>query len=250
MDSSDPSIMTGTVNGNGWSADLGARIASPAKSTPFAGKYTLILPGPADGDPAVPQGDGYAAATVSSKGSLKVAGALGDGTKFTQSITVSQDGSWPLFFTRKGQQILGFLDITGLSDGDGGQLTWTKSATSGKLFPDAFSLQIDVLGSEFETPASSIPILNFSDGVITLTGGDLSSDLANPITIDAKNRITSETDLKATLNKTSGLFSGTVLNPDTKRRIKFNGAILQNANTGSGFFLGTDQSGRVTLEPQ
>jgi len=238
------------VSGDGWSADLSAHSAATGRSSTFAGRYTLVFPSASNGDPAVPQGDGYAAATVNSKGSVSLAGALPDGTKLTQSVALSPNGDWPFYVSRKGQQILGFLNVAEIKEGggDGGQLTWSKPANSDRFFPNAFSLQIDVLASEFERPASSVPILNFSDGVITLTGGNLSSDLSSPVTIGSNNKVTSGGGLKATLNKTSGLFSGSAM--VNGRRIKFNGALLQDQDMGSGFFLGIDSSGRVTLEPR
>jgi hypothetical protein len=45
------------------------------------------------------------------------------------------------------------------------------------------------------------------------------------------------------------LFTGKLYPPDTATAIRFKGALLQKSGFGSGFFLGTNQSGRVLLQP-
>jgi hypothetical protein len=52
------------------------------------------------------------------------------------------------------------------------------------------------------------------------------------------------------ISKSSGMFSGSVLPPDSRKAISFKGALLQNQKVGSGFFLGTNESGRVLLQGQ
>ena len=63
----------------------------------------------------------------------------------------------------------------------------------------------------------------------------------------------SENTNKLTLktNKTTGVISGSFANPDDpKQTIKFNGVILQGQTNAQGYFLGTNQSGTFTLDPQ
>jgi hypothetical protein len=54
---------------------------------------------------------------------------------------------------------------------------------------------------------------------------------------------------KLTVRTSSGLFHGSVINPETGKPITVNGIVLQNQNFGAGFFLGTNQSGSVLLSP-
>src|SRR5207248_6361902 len=100
LDVTDGSRITGTISDGTWVAEFTAnRAAFNARTSPapFAGKYTVILPGPADGNSQTPQGDSYGSLTVDQAGRVRFRGALADGTKLTQSTTISQDGQWPLY---------------------------------------------------------------------------------------------------------------------------------------------------------
>lgn len=65
----------------------------------------------------------------------------------------------------------------------------------------------------------------------------------------SENKVTNLGTNKLTLsiNKSSGLFSGSVTPPGARASIPFKGATDKNRNQGWGFFLGTNQSGRVRL---
>jgi hypothetical protein len=95
-------------------------------------------------------------------------------------------------------------------------------------------------------------MLNFSDATLSLSGGNLESDISNPVMINAKNKVKNEGDLKLTLKLApgSGLFHGMVKNPGGHGKIRFGGAILQSQNIGSGYFLNAGQSGGVSLQPR
>jgi hypothetical protein len=51
------------------------------------------------------------------------------------------------------------------------------------------------------------------------------------------------------LSASKGTSKGTLVNPPSKSKIPFNGVFLQNQDFGSGYFLGTSQSGRVYFGP-
>jgi len=51
--------------------------------------------------------------------------------------------------------------------------------------------------------------------------------------------------LKLAITTSSGLFKGTVADPNTGKTISANGVVLQKQNFGGGFFTGTNQTGRV-----
>jgi hypothetical protein len=55
--------------------------------------------------------------------------------------------------------------------------------------------------------------------------------------------------LTVTITSASGLFSGSIGVPGSGKTVAFTGVVLQKQNIGSGFFLGTNQSGRVLLSP-
>jgi hypothetical protein len=147
----DNSTITGVVSGDSWVANLTAYEEAFNKRTnaaPFAGKYSLTFPGPGDGDPTLPQNDGNGTVTVNSTGQVKFKGVLGDGTKISQSATVSQDGNWPFYVPlyKQGGQIMGWLNFGG-SD-IGGQTSWIKLPNArDKTFPDGFDLNPVATGS-------------------------------------------------------------------------------------------------------
>jgi hypothetical protein len=53
--------------------------------------------------------------------------------------------------------------------------------------------------------------------------------------------------LTMTLSLPSGTFSGSVQIPGTTQNTSFKGAVLQGNAEGYGYFMGTNQSGRVFL---
>ena len=59
----------------------------------------------------------------------------------------------------------------------------------------------------------------------------------------------SSNKLTITLALPTGLFTGSVMVPNSGKVITFNGALLQKLNSGYGCFLGTNQSGEVLLHP-
>ena len=79
----------------------------------------------------------------------------------------------------------------------------------------------------------------------------LSATRTNLLFISDQNKLTISDDssLKLTLTPSSGLFQGSVLNSDTGKSLKFQGALLQDMNLGLGYFLNGDQSGLIYLGP-
>ena len=56
--------------------------------------------------------------------------------------------------------------------------------------------------------------------------------------------------LTLTFTAATGAFSGTFINPVTSVKTAFSGVVLQNTQTGAGFFLGSSDSGTVEVAPQ
>lgn len=85
---------------------------------------------------------------------------------------------------------------------------------------------------------------------LTLEGGNLSRTVTSQITLNANNQANDASGKKVNLTFTpaTGLFSGSVPNPDAPRKtVSFNGVVLQSQTNGWGYFLGTNQSGQVFL---
>ncbi len=246
----------GTVSDGTWTADLQANLAvfESGNPAPFAGYYTIVFPGmgPA-GDPDIPHGAGYGTVTVDQVGRIRLKGALADGSKLSQSATVSQDGRWPLYISLyKGQgQLLGWLNFENPNGEDlSGSVSWIKPANAkAKYYPAGFNLTVPANGSAYNSLAS--PLLNFSSGVVTFSGGNLTENIVCAVTLETNNKVIdlSSNGLKLSLKSPQGLFKGSVVDPATGKPIRFNGVLLQEQNFGAGFFLGTDLSGQVLFGP-
>jgi hypothetical protein len=246
----------GTVSDGTWTAALVANrsVFSSSHSCPFAGKYTFIIPGDTSGSPSV--GDGYATATVSSRGTVTVAGSLADGTRFTEASTVAKDGQWPLYVAlySRGGSILGWLTFADTGSDDlSGSLNWIKPAMPrARYYPGGFTITTEISGSHYTPPGSGQTILNFSDAMLALNTGDASDTVTNHVTIGARNTVTDVGSNKRILTFTpsTGLFRGAMINSANSAKVSFTGVILQRQQFGAGYFLKTDQSsGQVLLLP-
>ncbi len=259
LDNSDSGSVSGTVSDGSWIADLAAYPAvfnARTNPAPGAGKYTLILPGGPGGNTQIPQGDGFGALNINASGVVKFSGSLADGTKTTVTASLSENGQWPLYLSLyQGQgQVLGWLNFSFLPARDlGGQLSWIKLSNSKSTFySEGFEMNIAARGSAYEEPAKNFPVINFSDGQLILSDGSLTANLVNDLTVHTNNKITNldSNALSLTIIPSSGLFRGKVLNPEDDKIINFQGAVLQDENVGSGYFLKGNQSGKVRFAPR
>jgi hypothetical protein len=147
----DNKSISGTITGTSWSASFVANrntFKPKSNPAPFAGTYTVQIPGANDGNPDNPQNNGSGTVTVNTSGALKFKGSLGDGTKVTESAETSDSGDWPLFISLYGRQgeIMGWLNFNG--SGITGQPTWIKEANpKSKSFKNGFTLTPTVTGS-------------------------------------------------------------------------------------------------------
>jgi len=253
--------ITGTVSDGSFTSDLTANrstfnaVTNPA--TEFQGYYTLLFePGSTNAD--FPQGNGYGLVSVKAGGKIKLNGKLADGTKITQTGTVSDDGSWPVYipFIKKQGLLSGWLtftNIVGVSDLSG-TLAWTKPP-SARLYPDGFTGTVTAVGALYTKPPAGTPALTVSNStcnvLFTAGGGNLSTVVSNSLTLNAANKLSAcvPDGSQYKIVRASGLFTGNFRNPATGKRTKFKGVLLQRQNLGAGFFIGTNLTGSVTLVP-
>jgi hypothetical protein len=221
-------------------------------ATTFAGKYTLAFSGSTD-PASSPQGNGCGAVTVSTAGAVTFKGRLGEGTPVTQKGLIEANGQWAFYVPlhKGGGSILGWLTLadTGSSDVSG-LLLWTKPAgVTGSLYPTGFVSDVTTIGSRYVAPASGSRALNLSNSVIRLEGGNLAAPLTQDVFLNEFNKVTllstGTNHLAISLSTSSGLISGSFINPQTLKKSLIKGALLQKQNFGSGYFLGTNQSGSV-----
>jgi len=265
--------LSGELSNSQFVAELQANrkvFASTNPAPQSAFRYTVSIPG-SDDSTTAPGGSGYGTVTVNNSGNLQFSGTLGDGTKVSQGTFVSADGQWPLYSTLYSQKgsILGFLTFTNEPTDDlSGLVNWFKPPVpNSKLYPGGFTIETNAFGSIYSF-FKGIPVLNFSPviiengvvvpnfgagpGQVVLEGGGLTQNITNNIILSSKNVVTNEgpNKMSMSINTSSGLFHGNIVDPATHKSIVFNGAVLQKTNIGAGTFLGTTQSGQVLVTPQ
>ena len=71
----------------------------------------------------------------------------------------------------------------------------------------------------------------------------------NSIRLELNNKVTdlSGRKLNLTVTSSSGLFRGTIVSPETGKTMQFQGALFQDWKVGLGYYLGSDESGKVLL---
>lgn len=248
--------ITGSVSDGDWTASvLGDRVLFNKKTNPApqAGSYTVVIPG-GDEDPAAePAGFSYGTVNVDAGGKVKLSATLADGTKMSQSANLSKLGYWPLYvplYAGRGS-VLSWVVFAESSEASfTGELNWVKPAdASDRLYPGGFAVRHELTGSSYFAPTNvNDPVLNFSAGKARFTAGNLVEEFSNDISLIG-NKVTNlgTNQLKVSINLSSGLFTGSVTTPDGSQSFPFRGAVHQKQNQGWGFFLGTNQGGRVRL---
>jgi len=212
----------------------------------------LVLPGNTDAGVS-PGGDGYGTVSVGLGGYATLSGSSADGNALSQSVPLSGAGDWAVYVPLYGGggSVWGWLQFDNNYPAAkvDGSLSWIKPARPGAVrYPAGFTNDVPAGGSRYTAPANAaIPVINLTSGVVFFDGGNLSTPFTNLITLITSNRVVngSANSLKLNLTTSDGTFSGSVNVPGTTRTNTFKGALLQDLNSGYGYFLGTNQSGRV-----
>jgi len=257
----DSDYLSGTVVDGEAVAQLagGRDVFNSGHPAPQAGQYTLIIPGIVDST-ASPAGDGYGTITVDAEGVVHFKGKLADGIMAVQNVALSRNGEWPVCISLHGGKgiLIGWLQFVddaakgnaGTGNEIAGTLRWIKPAiASGKLYKQGFSVNSDAIGSRYVPPTGTDNMLQITDGIVTLNGGNLPFSI-NPVTFGPSSKLVNDgpNTLKLTFTPASGLFSGTFKKTGTSKTYNIKGAVLQKQNYGSGYAPGSDQSGRVVFQ--
>jgi hypothetical protein len=247
----------GHVVNHAYKAALqGDRAVFSAKTnpSPFAGTYTLVLPGLCDGKGGVTLGDGYGTARVDGNGRVKFKGVLADGTKIAQSAVVSKDGAWPLYIPlyKGAGSMLSWLTFSDQAESDlGGKLSWIKLPSfMARYYPTGLTNESDVVGSKFVRRTGS-PVLDLAQARLEIKGGDLLADICSPVSLGADNKAVNSgaEQVSVSFSSSSGTFAGKAIDPSTGLPVAVKGVVLQKLNRGYGFVLGSDQSSQVVFQP-
>jgi hypothetical protein len=255
--------ITGTVsNATGAFGFTLSKSAYKAKTNaaPQAGRYTLVLaPDASTTGTSVPQGNGYAAIVVNANGSATVAGRLADGTPYSATGHVADDGTLAIYCVPSGvpagSSVDGLLTFrsTDVSDVDG-TITWTKGPKAGAAFyPAGFSTRLPAVGSHYVRPTPGVQSMDATSGAATAGFGDgnLAQPITVPVTVTQTNKVTMVTpglpDVTLTINPISGVVSGTFIMPNGTVSSPVRGVITQKQQSAFGYFRGVNQCGYFSL---
>jgi Divergent InlB B-repeat domain/Fibronectin type III domain len=232
-----------------------ARFNATTNPAPQAGSYTMMIAGQY-GDAFLPAGHSFGFVKVTSGGTASLAGTLADGTKISQSVPLSQDGTWPLYIPLySGKGLITswqmFRDHGDGTDFDG-NLVWLKLTNStARFYPAGFSYQHHVFGEIYLPPAGTNTVMNSSVAQVNFLGGYLPANFGNLIQFDAGNKIInlSSNKLSMVFSLPTGTFTGTVTDPTLNQTWSFSGALMQRDNAAYGFLLGTNASSQTAMFP-
>jgi uncharacterized repeat protein (TIGR02543 family) len=226
-------------------------IYSAKNPAPAAGHYTIALP-PHSGNAAAPQANGFATLNVTAAGIAQIAGMLADGTAFSQSVGVADDGTFSFFLPLYSK--LGSLGGTFTFHPNtktlGGAVVWekpTKPATKTVAAVPGFSEQISAIGSNYAA-VSGTAVLNFTNGKLSFDDRG-SVSFSQPVTLASTNAVQpvlpNPDDVAMKISTPNGTFTGSFTSGGVRR--SFRGAVLQTQISGAGFFLETAGSGNVSF---
>jgi hypothetical protein len=217
----------------------------------YSGKYTMIIPGNAPG-PELPRGDSYVTFAVDLGGTVKATGKFEDGTAFTRSSFLFQNGHYAFFHSGSGgiSSAAGMLQFAG---GPSGTLTWIRHAQAGAAqYPNGFVFQTDVLGSPYTPPARGRGVIELAAASLVLQGIGLPAPfpVKNDVTLTAANRVihNGPNAFSISVRADSGIFSGKMTPLGGPGAVTLQGVFLQNRTNASGYFAANSLSGRVVIQ--
>ena len=248
----------GSVTGDGLSSSFQGERQS--RDPALVGKHTFAIPGaPAQESTNRPAGDGAGVLNIKADGSVTLAGNLGEGTPLTAGSGVSKSGRLPIHAVQFGGQglFIGWLSVSTSAPPlviSGASLNWFKPSglASQKTYPDGFNEpNKSLIGARYTPPPRGTNGLNWTEGVVLLDGGRLTSTISNALTV-ARTRLAAPgntNQIVLTLTASSGRLSGSFLHPVSNRSTPLNGYVLQqpDGDAGKGWFISTNESGFIDL---
>ena len=251
------SIMTGTLTLGGRRVTFQAGQAAPellataGTPSPHAGRYTFVL----HATTPAPAGFGCGELSVKDDASFRLTGTLPDGTSFSQGGTLGLDG-FLAFCTREAVGPLVFnAEVDPALSTLGGEIRWVKpKKSSARRFPAGFNLGLALFGTRYVPPLAGQNSLTLAPNATATdfqaTAPDWATPLAQPFSLGLDHRgqsAVARSGFSFQVKPATGLFSGTFRDPQTGRRTKFRGALLQSEASGAGFFLRSHDCGAVQL---
>ena len=234
---------------------------------PQAGRYTMRIKNgtTSNGGPDAP---GYALATISKSGVMKITGKMSDGSALSCSAFLNEDGSSAFYdpLYKAAYPYAGYLagamsfDPAAGLQAVTGNLEWQKPAqTKGVFWPQGFRQTRDLEGSVYIPPLRNQRALNLTDlsGAMTFTASGPAS-FTNNFLLTTANRFllvdlpnTRKLALKfvPVTGLATGLTTGSFYDSTLRKTRKLQGVVLQAQGEINGYLLGDTDAGEWTLSP-
>ena len=246
--------ISGTVSDGAFASELLADRAafSATNPCPFAGRFAVILQPPTGDDSTIPQGFGYGTLTVTTTGRGSMKGVLADGTKINATVPLSKQGTWPLYealYKNHGAS-LGWVTFDTNSTLEA-TVDWFRPSLPASLyFPNGFTTDATLIGKKYTARSSGGSTDNRQ---VTLGGGNLGANIVKAVFVyETGNVVLSSANsenLQMKIKPATGQFSGSFTHPLLNKTINFAGSMLRFDDEGAGYFLGSNESGFVIIEP-
>ncbi|MEO7676929.1 MAG: hypothetical protein ABIV39_09230, partial [Verrucomicrobiota bacterium] len=102
------------------------------------------------------------------------------------------------------------------------------------------------------TPVLSVPQQD-DNVVVNLANGDLDNELQEIATLERNNQFVvtpgNSSKLRLAISASTGSLRGSFIHPVTGRNTTHRGVVFQKQNLAQGYFLGTGESGFVSVVP-
>jgi hypothetical protein len=215
---------------------------------PLAGQFTARF---LRADETLPPGAGFATLRIKTDGLLRWSGKLPDGTAWSRTSWMRDDLAVPLYvplYERTGS-LSGLVSFATQHGVRGiGDLVWSRP----DLEVPGFAGDVQMTASPYTPPSAGEPAIDFPDGTLTLTDGDLPAQLNKVASLNATNVFVASPDLGEQLtlkiDAATGLLSGSFLHPNGATA-ELLGIVDQLDRSGAGYFLGPQTGGALRLEP-
>jgi TolB protein len=221
---------------------------------------TTVGPGSVE----IPSGHGFGRVRVLPNGNVRLNCVLSDGTPVTAGSYLSSTNEWPIFAKLPGR--LGAL--SGISvfnaqlldrDIGGTNLRWFRLPSRAMKYPSGWidGVRVETTGSSYVAPDRRLAEGIFRTDVRTQPAPFLLSVGGSTASVGERYRFSlgvgsqvflptpNPQRFKLTMNSSSGLFTGSLLDSQTSVISKFRGALIQKGTLGIGF----SEAAKIEIAP-
>jgi cyclophilin family peptidyl-prolyl cis-trans isomerase len=215
-----------------------------------AGNYSFVIDPPTDPDARAGNGYGSGTATIDSRGRIRMTGVLGNGTAIRQNTRLLKGNQWPFFVSASAgrEAALGWVTF------DSNYVLNADMRLISRAFPGGTNQRATLSGSLF-TPPSQMRLFNWTNGLLTLSGGGVIPPINANVELneDGSFTILSNTNnIQLSVPDAKGTIKGSFTHPVTQTLTPLRGAVVQasNINMAAGLFGTGTNSGLFLIRSQ